>query len=108
MGIPLGLPGSAEVDRLATRVLPVAVVWRWKVMPYRVEAGQLHVVTAHEPSEAMIRELNRLSELEIRFHLIRPNEFEDLAREYLPVPFSSCYPAHRNFRLDSPETRPIH
>jgi len=70
----------------AIRVLPVAVALRWKVMPYRVDAGQLHIVTADVPSEAMIRELNRLSELELRFHLIRPNEFENLAKEYLPAP----------------------
>jgi adsorption protein B len=86
LGIPCGLPGSSEVDRLAIRVLPVAVALRWKVMPYRVDAGQLHIVTADVPSEAMIRELNRLSELELRFHLIRPNEFDDLAKEYLPAP----------------------
>jgi hypothetical protein len=58
-------------------------------MPYRVDAGQLHVVTADVPAEAMIRELNRLSELELRFHLIRPNQFDDLAREYLPAPLFS-------------------
>jgi hypothetical protein len=85
-GIPLGLPSSAEVNRLATRALPTAAALRWKVMPYRVDAGQLHLVTADVPSEAMIRELNRLSELELRFHLIRPNEFDDLAREYLLAP----------------------
>lgn len=107
-GIPLGLPSSAEVDRLATRVLPAAAALRWKVMPYRVDAGQLHLVTADVPSEAMVRDLNRLSELELRFHLIRPNEFENLAREYLSAPPSVSHAAHRNFRLDSLETRPIH
>jgi adsorption protein B len=107
-GIPLGLPGGAEVDRLATRVLPAATALRWKVMPFRVDAGQLHLVTAEVPSDAMVRELNRLSDLELRFQLIRPNEFEDLAREYLLAPPSASYPAHRNFRLDSLETRPIH
>jgi adsorption protein B len=107
MGIPWGLPSSAEVDRGATRALPAAVALQWKVMPYRVDAGQLHVLTAEAPSEAMIRELNRHSELELRFHLIRPNEFEELAREYLPGPAAASHPAHRNFRLDSPETRPI-
>ena len=88
-GIPWGLPSSAEVNRLATRALPAAAALRWKVMPYRVDAGQLHVVTADVPSEAMIRSLNRLSELEIRFHLVRPNEFADLAREYLLAPPST-------------------
>ena len=107
-GIPCGLPNSAEVNRLATRALPAAAALRWKVMPYRVDAGQLHLVTADVPSDAMIRELNRLSELELRFHLIRPTEFENLAREYLLAPPSASHAAHRNFRLDSAETRFIH
>jgi adsorption protein B len=107
-GIPLGPPSSAEVNRLATRALPTAAALRWKVMPYRVDAGQLHLVTADVPSAAMLRELNRLSELELRFHLIRPNEFDDLAREYLLAPSSASHAAHRNFRLDSLETRSIH
>ena len=107
-GIPLGLPGRAEVDRLATRVLPAATALRWKVMPFRVDAGQLHLVTADVPSDAMVRELNRFSDLELRFQLIRPNEFEELAREYLLAPPSASHPADRNFRLDSLETRPIH
>ena len=107
-GIPLGLPADAEVNRSATRALPAEAARRWKVMPYRVDAGQLHVFTADVPSEAMIRELERLSELQIRFHLIRPKEFEDLAREYLPAEPSAGHATHRNFRLDWPEMRPIH
>jgi adsorption protein B len=85
-GIPLGLPSAGEMSRLATRALPAAAALRWRVMPYRVDAGQLHLVTADVPSDAMVRALNRLSELELRFHLIRPNEFDDLAREYLSAP----------------------
>jgi hypothetical protein len=96
------------VERLATRALPAAAALRWKVMPFRVDAGQLHLVTADVPSEAMVRELTRLSELELRFHLVRPNEFEDMAREYLSPPPSAGHAADRNFRLDSLETRPIH
>jgi adsorption protein B len=107
-GIPWGLPSSVEVNRLATRVLPAAASLRWKVMPYRVNAGQLHLVTADVPSDAMIRDLNRLSALELRFHLIRPNEFESLAKEYLLAPPLTSYAADRNFRLDSAETRSIH
>jgi hypothetical protein len=30
-------------------------------------------------------ELRKFSSLEIRFHLITPAEFEELAREYLPA-----------------------
>jgi hypothetical protein len=49
-----------------------------------VAVGQLHVLTPDLPSEEMTRELAGLSDLEIRFRLVRPSEFEALAREYLP------------------------
>lgn len=83
-GIPLGLPTVEEVDRLATRAFPAETARRWKVMPYRVATGQLWVVTAEVPSDEMTRELASLSALEIRFRLVRPWEFEELAGEYLP------------------------
>ena len=83
-GIPLGAPDAKEVHRLATRVLPAEAARRWKVMPYRVTVGQLHVLTPNVPSEELTRELASYSDLEIRFRLVRPREFEALAREYLP------------------------
>jgi hypothetical protein len=82
-GIPLGRPARAEVHRLATRVFPAETVRRWKVMPYRVEPGRLLAVTVEVPSRAMARELAGLSTLEIRYRLVLPREFEELAREYL-------------------------
>jgi hypothetical protein len=36
------------------------------------------------PSEQLARELAGYSDLEIRFRLVRPREFEAMAREYLP------------------------
>ncbi len=83
-GIPLGVPQASELHRSATRVLPAETARRWKVMPYRVAVGQLHVLTPNLPCEAMTRELAGLSDLEIRFRLVRPGEFDALAREYLP------------------------
>jgi len=83
-GIPLGAPDSKDVHRLATRILPAEAARRWKVMPYRVAVGQLHVLTPNVPSERMERELACYSDLEIRFRLVRPREFEAMARKYLP------------------------
>jgi adsorption protein B len=83
-GIPEGMPLHVEVDRLTTRVLPAEAVRRWKVLPYRVEMGRLHVVTAEVPTEATDRELAGFSALEIRYRLVRPGEFERMAGEYLP------------------------
>ena len=48
-GIPLGL--EDKISRAATRALPAATARRWKVVPYRVAQGQLHVLTSEIPSE---------------------------------------------------------
>ena len=82
-GIPQGPPPREDVDRLATRVLPTETVLRWKVMPYRVEVGELHVITTDVPTEEMTRELAELSALEIRYRLVCPSEFERLAGEFM-------------------------
>ncbi len=83
-GIPLGAPKHGEVNRMATRMLPVEAALRWKVLPYRVDLGQLHLVTPECPSAEMAEELASLCTLELRFRLVRPVEFRRMVREYLP------------------------
>ena len=82
-GIPVGQPAVSEVDRLAVRSFPADAVRRWKVLPYRMETGRLHVVTAEVPSPELARALASLCALEIRFRLVRPREFEEMAQQYL-------------------------
>jgi hypothetical protein len=83
-GLPAGPVSGREVDRLATRALPAEVARRWNVLPYRLEAGRLYVAVADVPSRELTRELARLSALEIRYHLVEPRQFAQLAGEYLP------------------------
>jgi adsorption protein B len=82
-GIPVGRPLAREVNRGATRALPAAAARRWKVLPYRVAMGQLHLLTSDVPSEDMTRDLSSLSGLEIRFRLVRPHDLEELSEQYL-------------------------
>jgi adsorption protein B len=84
-GIPTGPIRSLEVERLATRALPAEASRRWRVLPYRVETGHLHVAVADVPSRELTRELAGLSALEIRYRLLRPEELDRLAVEYLPA-----------------------
>lgn len=82
-GIPLGRPPSRDVNRAATRVLPAEAARRWKVLPYRLAMGQLHVLTSDVPSEEMAHDLTLLSGLEIRFRLVCPSDLEEMSAEYL-------------------------
>jgi adsorption protein B len=81
--LPLGKPEPSQVSASATRALPAEVSRRWRVLPFRVAAGQLFVAGPELPSDEMTRELRRCSRLDVRFHLVTPTEFEELASQYL-------------------------
>jgi adsorption protein B len=83
-GIPLGRPPRRDFNRAATRALPAGAARRWRVLPYRIALGQLHVLVTDVPSEDMSRQLAGLCGLEIRFRLVRPRDFDELAAEFLP------------------------
>jgi len=77
-GIPLGSPPHHDVSPKAARTLPVEMAKRWRVLPYRVVMGQLHLATTEAPSEEMIRDLGRATGLDLRFRLTQPEEFRKL------------------------------
>lgn len=77
-GIPLGAPPHRDINRMAARTLPAELAKRWRVLPYRVVMGQLHMVTTEAPCEEMIRELGQATRLDLRFRLTQPREFEEL------------------------------
>jgi adsorption protein B len=83
-GIPLGLPDTSEVNPLVTRMVPAGMARRWKVIPYRVADGELHVLTAELPSQGAVEEMTAVCKLGIRFRLVRPAEFDALALKYWP------------------------
>jgi adsorption protein B len=80
--LPVGKP--LEVNVPVTRSFPAAVSRRWRVLPFKVVAGSLHVAGSTPPTEKMNNELKKFSSMEIRFQLITPTEFQELAAEYLP------------------------
>lgn len=81
--LELGKPEAREISPQVTRALPAALARRWRVMPFRVAAGELYLAGAELPDEAMQRDIRRFSSLEIRFRLITPTEFEEMAGQYL-------------------------
>lgn len=82
-GLELGVPDDEEVAREATRALPAAISRRFSVLPYRVDFGQLHLLTPNLPSPGATRELAALCSLDLRFRLVRPKEFDRLCALYL-------------------------
>jgi hypothetical protein len=80
--LPIGKP--EHVSLAISRSFPAAVARRWQVLPFKVAAGSLHVAASLPPTDEMQEELRRFSSMDIRFQLVTPTEFAELAREYLP------------------------
>jgi len=81
--LPLAAPDASEISEPATRAIPAEVSRRWRVLPFRVVEGQLFVAGPELPSAEMTLDLQRFSNMEVRFHLVTASDFEELARAYL-------------------------
>lgn len=81
--LPLGKPEAEAVSLAVTRSIPADLARRWRVLPFRIAGGELYVAGSELPGETMQRELHKFSSLEIRFYLVTPTEFEELAAAYL-------------------------
>jgi adsorption protein B len=81
--LPLGKPDENIVSIPVTRTLPAAVSRRWHAIPFRISAGELYIAGSEVPDEEMEKEIRLFSSLELRFQLVTPSEFDELARQYL-------------------------
>jgi adsorption protein B len=81
--LPTGIAGTPAAP--VTRTLPAAVARKWKVLPFRVASGELFVAGPELPSEEMAREVEKFCRLKIRYHLLPPAKFDEMAREWLPA-----------------------
>jgi adsorption protein B len=81
--LPFGKPEPEAVSVPVTRSLPVAVARRLRVLPFRIAGSELYVAGSELPCEQMHRDIRHFSSLEIRFHLVTPTDFEELAEAYL-------------------------
>ena len=81
--LPLGKPAPEAVSLSVTRSIPSELARKWRVLPFRIAGGELYVAGAEVPDETMHRDLRNFSTLEIRFHLVTPTEFDELAAAWL-------------------------
>ena len=81
--LPLGKPDENTVSKPVTRALPAALSRKWRVLPFRISAGELYLAGSELPGDEMQNDIRQFSSLEVRFHLVTPTEFEELAERYL-------------------------
>jgi adsorption protein B len=77
-GLPAGPIDLRDIAPNAARALPRHVVRNWRVLPFRIASGSLHLATPEVPTDEMTRELRGFTNLEVRFQLITTENFERL------------------------------
>ena len=82
-GLPTARVGAEDVSIRVARVFPRHAVDQWRVLPFRVVEGSLHVASPDLPSSEMTAALQPVTGLPMRFHLIAPTEFKKLAEALL-------------------------
>lgn len=82
-GLPIARVDPANVHGDVAHSLPEKVAREWRVLPFAVKEGGLLVATAKLPTPEMGKALRSFTALELRFHLVTPTEFENLAAALL-------------------------
>jgi hypothetical protein len=82
-GVPFEKPAPEAVSIPVTRSLPVRLARAMRAMPFRIAGGELYVAGSELPGEPMQRDIRKFSSLAIRFQLVTPAQFEELAAAYL-------------------------
>jgi len=77
-GLPAGPIEPCDVAQNAARALPMHLVRSWRVLPFRIAEGNLHLATPEVPTDEMARELRGFTGLEVRFQLVTAGNFEKL------------------------------
>lgn len=80
-GIHAGWLQAHEVDPRAAYALPARVLRRWRVLPFRVEAGSLFLASPEAPDETLRSALSLFTRLEIQVRRVSAENFEALAEE---------------------------
>ena len=70
-----------EISVRIRRTIPLRLAEDWRIVPFRIADGALHVATAEIPTDEMLMELRRYTRLDIRFYLISTREYYELHSE---------------------------
>ena len=82
-GLPLADLDPGGVPPQIAHAIPEHAIRRWRVLPFRVSDGNIHLVTPELPSPEMNGALRQFTALEMRFHLITPGKYELLEKALL-------------------------
>jgi type IV pilus assembly protein PilB len=81
--LPAGRLEPWVINTNIARALPRRVVREWRVLPFRIAAGNLFLASPEIPSDELSHALRGFTRLSLRFHLVTPKNFEELAASLL-------------------------
>lgn len=81
--LPAGRLEPWIISTNIARALPRRVVREWRVLPFRIAAGNMFLASPEIPTDDLARTLRGFTRLSLRFHLVTPRNFEELAQSLL-------------------------
>jgi adsorption protein B len=81
--LPSGRLEPLEISTKVARALPKHVVRDWRVLPFRIAAGSMFLASPEIPTDELSRTVSGFTRLALRFHLVTPSNFQELADSLL-------------------------
>jgi hypothetical protein len=81
--LPAGRLEPWVISSQVARALPRRLVRDWRVLPFRISSGNMFLASPEIPTDDLTRVLRGFTRLSPRFHLVTPQNFEELAERLL-------------------------
>ncbi|HTC37174.1 MAG TPA: glycosyl transferase family protein [Bryobacteraceae bacterium] len=81
--LPSGRLEPWVINANIARALPRRVVREWRVLPFRIASGNMFLASPEIPTDDLTRILRGFTRLSLRFHLVTPRNFDELADSLL-------------------------
>jgi bacteriophage N4 adsorption protein B len=81
--LPSGRLEPWVISSHVARALPRRIVRDWRVLPFRIASGNMFLASPEIPTDDLTRVLRGFTRLSLRFHLVTPQNFEELAASLL-------------------------
>jgi len=81
--LPAGRLEPVDISANVARALPRQVVRDWRVLPFRIASGSMFLASPEVPTDELSRIVGGFTRLALRFHLVTPANFQELADSLL-------------------------
>jgi hypothetical protein len=81
--LPSGRVEPLGISSKVARALPRRVIHACKVLPFRIQEGNLFLASPEIPTDELNHELRTFTRMGLQFHLVTPENFRELTRTLL-------------------------